>query len=153
MAKRNKYIKAAEPIGGYVESTSFVQGSNTTVTVGATGVVSTGSSQKPNKPAITLDADELKRLVLCGPRVSGNTVNTTTNTVSSSSNSVSSPANNVSGPAYIPPFPTVAFTYGRSGFDGLNFTPLNKKTQSTLQSTLSIYQDLSVNAADAGEVS
>ena len=26
MSKRNKYIKAPEHIGGYVESTSFVQG-------------------------------------------------------------------------------------------------------------------------------
>lgn len=152
MPKRSYNTRAPQPIGGYVEATSFVQGGNNTVTVGSDGLVSVGSTTKPNKPAITLDADELRRLRLCGHVTSGNTVNTSTNTVSSSSNSVSSPANNVVGPAYVPPFPTIAFTYGRSGFDGLNFTPLNKKP-STQQTALTIFQDLSVNAADAGEVS
>ena len=155
MSKSNYYVIAPAPSAGYIASLSSVQGSNTSLaTSGATGIISLGSSVSTYKLAASMDLNHLKRLRLPGPIVAGNTVTLISNTTSSNTTSIASPNTSLAGPGYTATYPTISFIYGQSGFDGLNSHPglkVNKNTQQTVVNN--IFQDNSVNAADAGETS
>lgn len=154
MSKGNYYVIAPAPSAGYIASLSSVQGSNTSLsTPEGSGVLSLGSPVNTNKPAGSIDANHLRKHRLPGPTLAGNTANVISNTTSTNAASIPSPNTGLVGPAYTPTYPTIAFTYGQSGFDGLNFTGLtvHRNTQQTVVNN--IFQDNSVNAADAGETS